>query len=287
MLRAMSTNLPEGASLDSAGTEASAAQAAGAGLSRMQRLQQLAAGKVAAAKQRAAAGGGAAGGGGASAGGAVPAPEDDPEGPVRRLPGIAAQLMDADGAGAVADGERGEFWAVRGCVRLAGRPAGELVDVVAAGGQVSFAVRGKDAIDEGLTGVAGDAEAFVRFEGAFRAKLTVEGKGGAKAETALKRWLLRCRPAIPGAKAARTRESLSQDEVAAVNRACAESGEELPQGFWFDGRSYMDHTGAPTPWHPGLEAALAAKLDEENAGVRAWNKDVKRRHAAYAKDMFC
>ena len=52
MLRAMSTNLPEGAGLADAGTEASAAQAAGAGLSRMQRLQQLAAGKV--SKKRAA-----------------------------------------------------------------------------------------------------------------------------------------------------------------------------------------------------------------------------------------
>jgi len=54
--------------------------------------------------------------------------------------------------------------------------------------------------------------------------------------------------------------------------------EPLPSGYWFDGRSYMDHTGRPMEYHPMYQQRANEWIEEQNDKIHQHNQRVKSQH---------
>ena len=85
--------------------------------------------------------------------------------------------------------------------------------------------------------------------------------------------VLRCR-GLPKEKPPLTRADLSAAEVDAVGAKLLEAA-ALPEGWFYDGRMYIDSDGAKSAEHPSLAAAVVALLAEKNAAVEQHNAAVR------------
>lgn len=74
------------------------------------------------------------------------------------------------------------------------------------------------------------------------------------------------------ARPLRTRESLTPEEIAAVARKAEAAN--LPDGWWFDGHSYIDGFGARLYQRPDLEEMLAQHVAGLNERIRAENEQL-------------
>jgi hypothetical protein len=75
----------------------------------------------------------------------------------------------------------------------------------------------------------------------------------------------------------RTLAPISPEQVSETTAKAIESRLDpanLPKGFWFDGRSYMDHTGVPLGRHPLFAGKLQEWVDERNRMIAEHNQGV-------------
>lgn len=78
------------------------------------------------------------------------------------------------------------------------------------------------------------------------------------------------RPYGRKAKAMRTRESLTQDEIKKVLDGCRDR--PAPDGWWFDGGAWVDFFGQRLSQRPDLEDILGQYLEDINKGIREENE---------------
>jgi len=74
-------------------------------------------------------------------------------------------------------------------------------------------------------------------------------------------------PAPRGAAPLRTEASVTPEERRAVLKA--HEGEALPEGYCFDGVSYLDPFGERLKEHPCARELIHAYLEDQNAHIRA------------------
>lgn len=94
------------------------------------------------------------------------------------------------------------------------------------------------------------------------------GENLAACEAQLKDILLESRPPLPTATAPIAAPAgLSDQQRTSIQSKAFEAGasEELPDGWFHDGRHYIDCDGAKSNWHPSMKTWAGAYLVEHNA----------------------
>ena len=69
-------------------------------------------------------------------------------------------------------------------------------------------------------------------------------------------------------------EDLKPEEISAVSAKVAELG--LPDGWFFDGRMYMDFDGHYQSDHPSLQMHLQNYLEIENGKIGDYNRQIQK-----------
>lgn len=103
----------------------------------------------------------------------------------------------------------------------------------------------------------------------------VYGRNLANNDEALVREVLKtCRSQLREKKVVRTVADLKAEEIESiVTKNC---GDHLPEGWYFDGRMYMNYDGQYKTEHPNLQFLLSQYLEEENSVVGDYNRGVMK-----------
>jgi len=83
--------------------------------------------------------------------------------------------------------------------------------------------------------------------------------------------LLDCRP-LPSRKPLFTVDSLPPEHTKALRESLRDNA-PLPEGVFYDGRSYVSMDGDKSEHHPDIDAGLSKLLTELNAGVQGENEE--------------
>lgn len=83
-----------------------------------------------------------------------------------------------------------------------------------------------------------------------------------------------CVPYVRRAKPLRDRASLSADELASLSRQAEQEGRPVPDGWWFDGHSYLDGFGTRLYHRPDVEDLAAHFLQHVNAAIEHDNAHI-------------
>ena len=91
-------------------------------------------------------------------------------------------------------------------------------------------------------------------------------------ESIIKDILRNCRRAPKPKEALRKIEDLKPEEIEVIQAKI--QGQELPDGWFFDGRMYMDFDGHYQQEHPSLQMHLNHYLAEQNGKIGDYNRQV-------------
>jgi hypothetical protein len=93
-------------------------------------------------------------------------------------------------------------------------------------------------------------------------------------EAILREVLMTCRSQLRAKQVVRTLLDLKPEEIEAIQtKNC---GDHLPEGWYFDGRMYMNYEGEYKVEHPNLQLLLSQYLEEGNSVVGDYNRSVMK-----------
>ena len=72
----------------------------------------------------------------------------------------------------------------------------------------------------------------------------------------------------------RTRETVSQEEIEILKEKYVSS--QLPDGWFFNGFLYLNYDGDTQVEHPNLEGIIKGYIEEQNAEIGDYNRDVQK-----------
>ena len=93
-------------------------------------------------------------------------------------------------------------------------------------------------------------------------------------EKMLRDLLKSCRQQLNPKQKLRKIEDLKADEIEVIKNRY--NGEYLPEGWYFDGRQYMNFDGDIVYDHPNIKMLLEAYLDEQNEKIGDYNRRVDK-----------
>lgn len=93
-------------------------------------------------------------------------------------------------------------------------------------------------------------------------------------EAVLREVLMTCRSQLRAKQVVRVVADMKPEEIEAIQtKNC---GEQLPEGWYFDGRMYMNYEGEYKTEHPNLQLLLTQYLEQENLVVGDHNRSVMK-----------